>query len=133
MHMKRNTKNKNLTEKLFNMKIGSILRLKTNESDEGSFLKVPSGWIYRYTSRNMLTSCFVPYSEDVAYWDLDLEINSCPFCGSTDVILQTNNSIGEHKGWFIKCNACNARSSERVNQADTIKIWNKFNKKSIRK
>lgn len=113
-------------KRLYEMKIGGKVQLNIGESDEGTFIRVPSGWIYRYVSRNNCTSCFIPYTEEIRYWDSQLDIKPCK-CGSTEVFLIRKDDTSEK--WCVQCDSCMASSSMRKDRTDAIKSWNEGAKK----
>ena len=107
-------------QKLFKMQIGDMFSFKKRGEVEGTFIRVPSGWVYRYIFRGVSTSCFIPYTEDCRYWDMDLILSPCPFCFSTDVVLVDHTS-GHSE---IKCLSCGASSGIKKDRIDTIQSWN---------
>ena len=114
-------KENKLTKRLYKLSIGESVSIKKKDgTPEGTFIRVPSGWIYRYISRYGTTSCFIPYTEDIKYWDMELEVKRCPFCKSTDVIVMEHNK----NIWYVYCNSCMAKSSSRYDKLDAIKSWN---------
>lgn len=109
-----------LTKKLYKIEVGKSLTIKSKNGElEGSFLRVPSGWIYRYTIRNSACCCFIPYSEEVNYWDMNLEIRLCPFCKSKNVFVV----YGESK-FKVSCSDCRAATKEYDTKKDAVEIWN---------
>ena len=119
-------KENKFAQKLFKMQIGESVTLKKGEDFEGEFLRVPSGWIYRYYFRGNVTSCFVPYSEECRYWDMDLSLAPCPFCSSTDIVLSSIPSGESRKdiNWEIKCLSCGANSGIKNDKINVVKAWN---------
>jgi len=118
-------------EKLLNMRVGGKLEVKNkNTESEGTFLRVPSGWIYRYVSRALVTACFIPYAEDIKQWDVNLEIHSCSSCKSADVVL---SNVKERPidvdDWEVVCQSCNASSGKKKNQIDALVAWRRMNRK----
>jgi hypothetical protein len=118
-------KNIKFVKKLYDMKVGDKFRLIIGTEEEGVFIRIPSGWIYRYALRNCCTSCFIPYTEDINYWDTSMELKKCHWCNSTDVIVSGYQSNDENS-WFVKCSSCGASSPIKKNKDDAILTWNKF-------
>lgn len=109
-----------LTKKLYKLEVGKTLSLKNKYDElEGTFLRVPSGWIYRYSVRSSACCCFIPYSEDISHWDFDLVINKCPFCNSRNVFVVA----GESK-FKVNCSDCKATSKEYDTKKDAVSVWN---------
>ena len=118
-------------EKLLKMKIGSRLELRSskNGESEGTFIRVPSGWVYRYLSRNTVASCFVPYAEDIKFWDLSLDIPACSSCKSSDVVLiNAKERPLDVDDWEVVCQSCDASSGRKRNKVDAIVAWRRMNR-----
>ena len=118
-----------LAYRLYKMQIGDIITLQKGDQYEGTFIRVPSGWIYRYTYRGNPTSCFIPYTEEVSCWDMDLEIYPCPSCLSTNVLLHESTVADivppyTKNVWEIKCSICGANSGMKNTKEDAINTWN---------
>jgi hypothetical protein len=113
----------NLEDKLYKMQIGSLLNIKNKVGElEGAFIRIPSGWIYRYVFRGQSSCCFIPYTEDIKYWDHDLELGSCPYCRSIDIVLIKSDITSQ---WHVCCGSCQARGPERDMRRDAVENWNK--------
>jgi len=111
-------------KKLYKLELGKSLTLKKKDGTvDGVFTRVPSGWIYRYSMRNSTCCCFIPYSEEIYYWDIDLPIKSCPFCTSTNVFLIPVEN-GNNKKYKISCEDCGASIREYEDKSKAIAIWN---------
>lgn len=109
-----------LTKKLYKLEIGKILVLKNKDgTSEGTILRVPSGWVYRYTLRNGSCCCFIPYSEDINHWDVDLVIKKCPFCGSKNIFV-----ITDEIKFKVICSDCKATTKEYDTKRDAVSVWN---------
>jgi len=48
----------------------------------------------------------------------------CPFCGSSEVVVETTNRKMENRGHRVFCAACGSRGPERTTKAGAIAIWN---------
>ena len=117
-----------LTKHLYKIDIGKTLVIKNKKGEsEGTFLRVPSGWVYRYSLRNSSCCCFIPYSEDISHWDMDLEINMCPFCKSKNVFVLSNNTR-----FKVSCSDCKAGTKEYDTKEDAVEIWNSITLKNIK-
>jgi hypothetical protein len=109
-----------LTKKLYTLDVGKQLLLKNKKGDvEGTFIRVPSGWIYRYTLRNSSCCCFISYSEDIQQWDEDLVIHKCHFCNSKNVFV-----IVEDKKFKINCSDCGTTTKKYDTKNDAVSTWN---------
>jgi len=115
-----------LTKKLYKLEIGKTLVLKNKSGDiEGTFIRVPSGWVYRYTIRNGSCCCFIPYSEDISHWDVDLIIKICPFCNSKNVFV-----IASDTTFKVSCSDCKANTKEYNSKLHAVSVWNSITLKS---
>ena len=111
--------NKKLIKRLYELEIGKILHLKnTTGESEGSFLRVPSGWIYRYTVRSSLSTCFIPYTEIIKMTE-DITFKSCPYCKSTDIFIMADEEIS-----WVQCGFCYAASGLYSSKEIARKMWN---------
>jgi len=109
-----------LTKKLFKLEIGKSLTVKnTTGGTSGTYVRVPSGWIYQYSVRNSACCCFIPYSEEIDQWDMDLDIKKCPFCNSKEVFVVR----GEYR-FKVSCADCKAATKEYNKKEDAVSVWN---------
>ena len=118
---------KEFTKKLFKLSIGQRMSVKRDAGEE-EYTRMPSGWLYRFATRTSVAVCFVPYSEDINIWDMDLDIPPCPSCTSTEVFLA--HATGEGKNdWEVKCSSCTASSGVKHSKAQALTTWRRMCKK----
>lgn len=55
------------------------------------------------------------------------KLESCPFCGSTDVTIEHDRAIDGMVGfdYYVVCNNCDAEGGCREKLADAVRAWNK--------
>ena len=112
------------TKKLYKLAIGKTITLKRKDgSTIGVFLRVPSGWVYRYTLRNSSCCCFIPYTEDMNFWDIELPINKCPFCASVNVLVNATD-VDDSSKYRVTCSECNAATKRYDTKYSATKAWN---------
>ena len=112
-----------LTHKLYKVSIGSKLNIIGKDgTSEGTFIRVPTGWIYRYINRSSLTSCFIPYSDNINYYDMDMPIKPCFSCDSKNVRLVHNDSL--QNIWHGECLDCGARAGNVEGKQFALTLWN---------
>jgi len=114
-------KENKLAKRLFKMKIGESVNIQKKNNYEGTFIRVPSGWIYRYVGRHGSTSCFIPYTEDIMFWDIDLNLKPCPYCKSTHVLIYVYHDT---KYKQVKCETCKASGPKTEEEIDAVRRWN---------
>ena len=115
----------NFAKKLLKMEMGSSVTLKKKTGEvEGVFIRIPSGWVYRYMSRHGTTSCFIPYTDDLQFYDDDMHLKPCKNCTSTQVYLGHDVDKNVH---FVRCEKCHAHSGANDTAKDAISSWNMKN------
>lgn len=50
-----------------------------------------------------------------------IELLPCPFCGSSDLMLQ---NLVDDDDWFVSCNGCHSQQIANYIREDAIKLWN---------
>ena len=110
------------TKKLLKQEIGTTITLKKDNGDTiGTFIRVPSGWVYKYMTRHMVSCCFIPYTDKLKYYDAEMYLKPCFNCDSENVSLHSNDF--ETK-FFVQCDECKAHSGYRKDKDETIELWN---------
>lgn len=117
------TKNE-LTRRLYKMRVGTRFNIRGRDgSYAGTFLRVPTGWVFIYKDRATPSSCFIPYTETIQYHDIDMPMKRCFSCNSSNVSLSSDYF---DSNWYGECSECGSCSAKCLNKDKALDEWNKI-------